>query len=394
MQTGVDALFPVRDQVHIASYGADDAWQPAGHGFHQGKAQALPEGDEEEDIRCGVQLRNIWPVAQKMDAMHQMELAAKGNVVFQLLPTTGAQQVNMGIRNAGHGLQHHAVIFVFCHFRNGQKDKIIFAQSKGDADGIPLCGVILEALQLDAYALDIFQTLGMKVLPGEFIVLSVDCDEHVREEGCDPLRREKHQPVQQRCTLVEMVAVGGVNHLAALFPGIPGGKTGEKSGHRSVAVDHVEVTLINDAFQLLVGPDIVPGQGRTAKGYGVIFVAIGNVAFIGIIVVIFGGYGGFPAHFLQHFQIGNVKLYDVGLDDSRHKEHFFLCQKDRLLGDSDTIGKNQIRAFRFRMRSSSQMPMAAPMAQRISQKPDSRYTRTKIIRNAAAYLPHSEKLKG
>ena len=44
---------------------------------------------------------------------------AKGNVVFQLLPTSGAQQVNMGIWNAGHGLQHHAVIFVFCHFRNG-----------------------------------------------------------------------------------------------------------------------------------------------------------------------------------------------------------------------------------------------------------------------------------
>ena len=143
MQTGVEPLFPVRDQIHIASYGADDAWKTAGHSLHQGKAQALSEGDEEKRICCGIQQGNIRPVAQKMHPIRQVKLAAQGNVVFQLLPTPGAQQVdalvplaNMfgyatDLRSSTQGRgQYTMEPHSYCELPKNLRDKIVETRTK------------------------------------------------------------------------------------------------------------------------------------------------------------------------------------------------------------------------------------------------------------------------
>ena len=154
----------------------------------------------------------------------------------------------MGIGNAGHGFQHHAVILIFGHFRNGQENKVVLLQPQRGTNRIPLCRVILEAFQFYPNALDIFQTFGVEMFFREFVVFTVDGDKHVREERCNPFCREKHQPIQQRSALIEVVAVGGINDFAAFFSSIPSSKPGEKGGYGGMTVNYVEVALVNNVL--------------------------------------------------------------------------------------------------------------------------------------------------
>ena len=98
-----------------------------------------------------------------------------------------------------------------------------------------------------------------------------------------------------------------------------------------MAVDHVKVPGIDNALQLPIGPEIVPGEGRAAEGDGKIVVAIGDNAVLGIIVVVLCGDGSLPAGIVQHFEIGNMKLYNVGFDHRGDKKHFFSGQKNSSL---------------------------------------------------------------
>ena len=108
-----------------------------------------------------------------------------------------------------------------------------------------------------------------------------------------------------------------------------------------MAVNHVKIPGVDNALQLPVGPEIVPGEGRAAEGDGEIVVAIGDNAVLGIIVVVFCGDGSLPAGIVQHFEIGNMKLYNVGLDHRGNKKHFFSGQKNSSLYQSLALADAQ-----------------------------------------------------
>ena len=163
---------------------------------------------------------------------------------------------------------------------------------------------------------------GVFQSPG--VVFLVDGDQHIGHRGQQPLSRIEQQPVQQRCALEEMEAVGSINHFGSLFPGRQSCQTGNHGTHRSMTVNDIVISLVDDLLQHFIGLNVSEFPGHPFKGNIIIGIAVRNLAVSRIFVVVFGGYRCFPAHFLKHFQVRNMKLHHMGFDDCGYKKHLFL----------------------------------------------------------------------
>ena len=262
-----------------------------------------------------------------MDPVRKSQLPLQRQAVFQLRAPARTDQVDVGILQQLHGLEHHFVVLVFGQLRNGQEHKVILPQAQACPDGTAAAGAVPEPLQRNPYAFDVFQTLGVHVLLGKGKVLPVDVDEQIGKERGNPLSGEEQQPVFQGSALEKVVAVGGVDDLGAPFPGVQGGKPGEEGGHGSMAVDDVIVSCVNLLFEGPIGAQVAFCHRGPAEINGIIVVAVGDEGLLIRFKIIFPGYCGFPAQLLHHFEIGNMKFQNVGFYHRCHKEYFF-CQRE------------------------------------------------------------------
>jgi energy-coupling factor transporter transmembrane protein EcfT len=80
----------------------------------------------------------------------------------------------------------------------------------------------------------------------------------------------------------------------------------------------------NDFLQHFIRLNVSGFPGHPLKGNVVIGIAVRDLAVCRIFIVIFRGNCRFPAHFLKHFQVRNMKLHHMGFDNCGYKKHLFL----------------------------------------------------------------------
>ncbi len=215
------------------------------------------------------------------------------------------------------------MIFIGGHFRHGEHQKIFLGKAQGLPLGCHVQGQIPEFSRGNAHPGDVFNTLGRKTLFSPGVVLPVNGNEHVRHRSQQPLRRVEQQPVFQRRAGKKVKAMSGIDHTGAMLSGVPGGKAGDQGPHRSVAVDDVVALRIDDFFQHPIGGDIFRLPGQPLKGNIVKVVAVRNPAIRRVFIVVPGGHRRFPARVLEHFQVWQMELHDVGFHHRGNKQHLF-----------------------------------------------------------------------
>ena len=89
-------------------------------------------------------------------------------------------------------------------------------------------------------------------------------------------------------------------------------------------MNNIVISLIDDLFQHFQGQDVFLFPGKTCKRNIVISITEGDLAVCRIFIVISGSNCRLLAHFLKYFQIGKMKMHNMGFDHGCNKEHFFL----------------------------------------------------------------------
>ena len=90
-----------------------------------------------------------------------------------------------------------------------------------------------------------------------------------------------------------------------------------------MAMDDVIVLGIDDLFQHPIGRDIFGLPGHPLEGDVVKMIAVRNDAVRRVFVVVSGGHRRFPARLLEHFQVWQVELHNMGFHHRSHKQHLF-----------------------------------------------------------------------
>ena len=220
-------------------------------------------------------------------------------------------------------LQNGDVIFVPGHLRHRQDQEVLLPEAQLPALLRRGDGNLPEFGGVDAHPRNILDPPRVHMPFGPVIVLLVDGDQHVCGKGQQPLRRIEQQPVDQRRPPEEVESVSRIDNLRPFLPGIPGRKPCQHGPHRGMAMDQVVRPFVNDPLQHPVGGPVFPLPGRPLKGDVEIGVTVRDLAICGIFIVIFRRHSRLPAHFLEHFQVGNMKLHHVGFHHGCHKQDLF-----------------------------------------------------------------------
>ena len=138
------------------------------------------------------------------------------------------------------------------------------------------------------------------------VVLGIDRDEDVGVVCHQALDGIVHQPVEQRCTLKEMEAMGSVDHPRAALPSLPSGKARHHAPHWCVGVDEVVLLAVDNLLELAIGPDIAQREGAARKWHNELLVAILDL------LLAHRGIMHFVPLLTQHPHEGPVELLEVG----------------------------------------------------------------------------------
>ena len=175
---------------------------------------------------------------------------------------SGDDIVHFGTIQFRHGPDHKLMIFIVVQFTHGSQQESILRHTQLPPLGGLVDGSPGKFFCVDANAGHIFHRFNGQLLLCPVEIFVIDGDQQIRQRSAEFFGGVVQQPVFQGRPLVEMEAMGGIDHFDAFFAQPYAGQAGAEGGNGGVAMDDVITALQNPAADLPDGPEVARGEGR------------------------------------------------------------------------------------------------------------------------------------
>lgn len=246
----------------------------------------------------------------------------------------------MSLDQLFHCLNDNDMVFTITEFSHRQQKHIFRLQSKF----LPflldcLCISHTESLQIDSDSWQIIGFSSMKFLFCSGIVLMIDRYQHIRPSAQHLLHRIVHQPVHNRCPLIEMKPMCRIDHFCSgPVPGDPCHHT----TNRAVTVAKCIPILLHQTFYLPQCPHVLPHVFDIPCEINLVAAHMHILQFLfqfcdtliraGISFDKIAGHIYLIPQFLQQCNVWHIKLINHGGDGRQHQDsfHVFLSPNTQL----------------------------------------------------------------